>query len=67
MILKKELTQSRSNFVFDNINQTARRAFGLFVVLLAGMIIFSSVVETAEAATFTVTKTGMTNDGVCNA
>ncbi|HEX9961156.1 MAG TPA: FG-GAP-like repeat-containing protein [Pyrinomonadaceae bacterium] len=67
MILKKESAGNPSKFAFHNINQTARRAFGLFVVLLAAPIIFSSAAPTAQAATFTVTKAGMSNDGVCDA
>jgi CSLREA domain-containing protein len=67
MILKKEVAGNSSNFAFDNLNRTASRVFRLFVVLLVGMIIFSSAIETAEARIYTVTKVADTLDGVCDA
>lgn len=57
-----------SNNVFNcrNLSKKVIENSRIFIVLILGAILFLSANISAQAATFTVTKTADTNDNVCD-
>ena len=67
-MLIKNSVNNLSNHVSGNGNQNeSSKSIRLAVTLVFSAFFFMMALQTIQAATFTVTKTADTNDGVCNA